>query len=728
MKKKEGRGRPSVESVPKELLDAFLDYPFDNSPFQNEDGHYSEAKLREVVKTISDKIRDYILSNLSNQKTRTFVSQLIQPKFTSEKWKLFIRANNDSQNLFDAKTLKNCLEKKVTSAKTICILKAFIRVQHEEQTRKKYLRRIAGEYFVYMVHNSMPGKFQTSLLKISETGYALYTTQNRFYSIDKELELHPDVIGNSNLLLTLKEPNYLLTLYLYMGNEEEPNFLQAVYMYSNRTFQTIANLAVLERIPPERVKEVLDSFEPNRGKDIIRESDLNKKKVKDDPTITVGQNIQQYLLQKAKPIVPTGYQGLRLFDFSKHVAVYPGPYRQSALQYKKTSWLVDKYYIYFSERFASIDELAIKEKENQIFLKNRFFSTVQKALLEIKKEKASGVLVCTMRCRRDRYGNELIYKGYVLNHEMDDGSSLLLSLYLEPDRDRCLNLLLKIEENALVGCYQISYTSGSLGSGNIIARRCSADSDGKQKTSDEGWAEKQPQTLLPHQLKSQDPEERSIVNLLSQNGRSLMKPPGYGQWKRHKGTKYQGLYYKYSWRADETARISLLCIYSNGYVRHVGLTQRPGQPDVEHHAYGQLEQIEQALNILLVNESGKRAGFFSIRVNEEEPDPKNTCYAGTFAGMFSGEDKMPIAAQFLLDFIGQDKSLDQQLEFLIAGKVKTKNQQKAAEFFKQQSSHSWLEFNSPVFTWNDVTTQTRKRTQQNPKPIKKAKKQPNPTT
>jgi hypothetical protein len=641
------------------LLQVLKSYPFPSgTPFaKNDPNQYSEADLRGVVSVISAKIQDYIVKN---PKDFDF-AELIKSKL-GEEFEQY-QEGGIHRELLDTKTLKRCFISEEASQSTTNILEAFRRVCEKEKQRAEEFKRVTGMYLVFSTHSTRPGRFQTSLMKIGQNDI-VHKYKDSDYEVT-ERKLSAEMISNTTLLLTQMEDKFALLFYLYIGATNHPPFLQAVNLFTNRLGNTVANLALFARVAVETSEEeetFFTEFEPEREideiPDVISQLENHPTYVEQDPDLTVRKNIQYFLLHQARPIATAMHDNLIPFDFSKRVAVKPAPDGQVARFYNKTREYAGDYYIYFNERFKS----ALKEDEGELFKKNASFSTVGRGIFKIEVDDKTGVLKCSMRTRRNVEGAVLKHEGFIFNARLGMAQYLLMTLFSGTESDRCITFLFKIiDDNKMVGGHVIAYSSfGKLGAGAVIMIKKSVITgkpEGVEVDKLQQQEEEEPTAFFPFSSGVKPGLERNIVNLLSSRRRSLVIPPEDYEDLERMGAdnKYEGLYKVYSSGQDGGISIGLLKIYRNGYVCH--------QDAHGERAVGQIEQGQagNVLNIILRNENSGRTGFCCIGVSSEPPKDNITFYRGTFAGVSRKNGDIPIASQFLMEFMGKDKSFQENV-------------------------------------------------------------------
>lgn len=509
-------GRPGGESVPDDLLQIINTYHFPSGYlFKNKDSNeLREGELSEAVSVISSKIRSYLLKHPKS----SVVASLIKPKL-GEAFDSFL-SGSVKLDLLDTKTLKRCLTGHKASESTINVFKSFEIALLREKELNKELLRVTGLYYLFSTHSTQPGRFQISLLKIGEEESFL-----KFVNSENEVEtktLVADIIRSNNVLLTLKEDKFALLFYVYIGPINKPTFLQSVNIYCNNFGNTIANLAVFAKVKPmeEAAEEIfIHEFVPKRGASKLPENLVfanDALLVEQDTKLPVYKNIQHFLQHRSKPISTQVYQSIIPFDFSKSVAIHPGPYGQEARFYNKTRQYVGEYDMFFTERFKSVEEA-----ELGLYKQSKAFSSVGDGVLNIRIDEKTGVLKCSLATRKGSNGETLVHEGFIINTRLGMSPYLLMSLYTGADSERCIILLVKIiDDNKMIGCHLIAYEPlGKLGAGVVMmVKRPEERGEGE---------EAKPKAFLPSDPNLKTPLTRRIVNYLSMRDQNLVIPPEY---------------------------------------------------------------------------------------------------------------------------------------------------------------------------------------------------------
>lgn len=644
MKQEEPKGgRPGAVKVSDELLKRLKFYPFKKGSFiQTAHSMYSEAALKNVVKIISQKIwlyaDKYPISDLDRkgEKNKDIIKSL-RPK---------LKKMGLGAEIINARTLKRCLDIGKASQFTIDALEAFCQIYEEEKRgdneKQKLLNRVAGLYHVMAVHYTRRGKFQRSLVGIDKDGHGFIKFMDRDYIVQKKA-LNMVELGKSNLLLTMENAVFPLIFYLYLGPEKGNNqnypFYQSTFIYSNRAGNTIANLAVFERIHLKEGQEeasFIEGYEPSRQMESIEKEDDHQ--VDSDHSLTVRQSIQYFLLHHARPVATMLYDKILPFNFNKSVPVYPGSGSNPTQFYAETRKFSGDYFIYFNERFSS------KTSGDKLLDKSDFFSTVGKGIVRIWADSITGVFKCEMKTRKNE--NDLIvHKGEVVNDKLGNDNYLILAMYSRPQNQRYISLLFRvINDNILIGGFNIAYSSlGQLGTGIVVMRKVR-----EEKKEETGWDE--PITILPSSYQPGDPFECTVVNLLSRNRVAITAPPSYSKLKPdYQDFRYWGVYYLYSHRIKEGYRKTVVVVAKN---RAVKMKVVEG-----HEDYGEIEHRGNTLNITMRYKEKRGAGFYCIRVDGVAPRENHSCYRGAFAGIYPAGDETPIASQFLMEFKGRGEKV-----------------------------------------------------------------------
>ena len=637
-------GRPAASKVSDKLLNRLKRYPFEKGSFdKTSHSQYSEAALRNVVQTISQKIWLYAIKYPKGEKNErgNTIQDLI------EALRLKLKKMRPKEEIINARTLKRCLDIGKASQFTVDVLNAFCDIFEEKQRegseKQKLLDRVAGLYNVLAVHFTRRGKFQKSLVKIDKDGHGLIKFKDKDYIIQQK-ELNMVELGKNNLLLTMENAVFPLIFYLYLGPEKGSDyshpFYQATFIYSNGAGNTIANMAVFERInlQEKQVDDFIDEYEPERQLESIERE--NDDRVGSDPSLTVRRNIQYFLLHHARPVATMLYDKILPFNFKKSVPIYPGSGSNPTQFYTETRRFDGEYFIYFNERFSS------QFINDKLLDRSDFFSTIGKGVIRIWADPVTGVFKCELRTRKgDKEDDIIIHRGEVMNDQLGNDNYLILSMYTLPKNQRYINLLFRvINDNILIGGFNIAYSSlGQLGTGIVAMRKVREEE--KQKT---GWDK--PVTILPSSYQAENSFEQTVVNLLSRNRIAITAPPSFSKLKpNYQDFRYRGVYYLYSHRIKEGHRKSILVIAKN---RSVKMKVIEG-----HEDYGEVEHRGNALNIIMRYQEKRGSGFYCVRIDGVMPIEDHSCYRGTFAGIRPVGDEVPIASQFLMEFKGRGEKV-----------------------------------------------------------------------
>ncbi len=667
-------------NLPQQLID-FLEgkdnaFPYD---FFANDTYSETKKLKAIIDAIGSTIQNYAADNTEDIRVRT----LIKTKVHRENLQDYLDRKVILQ-LFDTKTLKRCLDGSPASPATIEILEVYKEIiekrEREKEKRRKVFKRISGIYHQFVTHSSRKDRFQESIYRIEEDGSCVTKYVNSDYEIKTET-LIPELVGDSGLLLKLKRKRHLAIFYLYIGGDITPNYnyIQGVFIYSNtRETGNMANLAVFKKIRVEvkektdkgkkrervdidkeikqKEEDIFKTFVPFREREDIltpmeyektgKEGKYKKEYVDYEHKLEIRQNIQYFLSHHCPPIKTFLYEGIKTFDFSKSLAISPGPYGKKALHYNKIKKLEGDYYFYFNERYPSVKKGNLNDKnlskdENPMILpeKTKYFSSVGKSILKIKTDKITGALKGKLCVRKNEEGHVLKYEGFILNNQLHDSSYVMMLLYLIEENKRkidephrCIYLLLNfIDDNKLLGNYSVSYTPPKeLGTGIGLAI----------KTAELKNAE--PDVISSHNRSFQlgsDSLEDNIVNFFSNTRKSLIFTPSFKDIKDSRDIVNQGIYKLYSQRKSGGIRMGFLVIFPNGYVMHID--------SYKSRSFGDAQRVGNVLNIILENEKNQRTGFFCFRVDNTSSE-KGIVYRGTFSGTVKRGDEDAIASRVVI--------------------------------------------------------------------------------
>lgn len=633
-----------------ELLKKLKKHPFPNSPFSKGKENHGEKELIPVIRVITDTIFNYLVQQPD---ASLEIKHLIESKLPDYD----LKPGQYHEDILTPRTLQRFVSEKErlnydTSSVTLNVIKAFIIITDRQHAHYKEIARrlskVAALYYEFVTHNMSEGKFQQSMLKINASGHSI----TRYMNVDNQIveeELETELIGKKGLLLSHKESGR--NFYLYIGTENQPAFLQGVYIYANQLDNTVANLAVFQRIvPPETLsdEEAIQEWENSQLADFTPQRELDEltmelneafeQPVESDKSITIKQNIQYFLSQKAPTMATHLYNDGHPFDFSKSVALYPGSHARAACYYRNTKRLTGDYAIYFNERFPSV-------KDNSLPKKTDFHSTIGQGILSIEIHHITGVLQCKLRIPKNAR-DEIIYEGEIINNRLKTDTYLIISFYSQQDT-RYMNLLFTVvDDDKLIGCFNITYSaSGQLGAGAAIAVRQSVIQN-KQSPKDK------PHAIPPFAEMSPDKLEQKIRNFLAKTNQSLVIPPDYPSLKNHSRLIYAGTYRMFYHSSQGLLRASLLILFETGYALRVD--------SWNNRAFGEAQQTGNALNITLKNEEPPRTAFCCIRVGDVLPH-EGTTYAGMYSRISRGGDQLPIASLFLLEYLGAAQIPDKEL-------------------------------------------------------------------
>ena len=667
-----------------------------------------ESEYQQLVKVISEKIHRYLKANPEDFDIREWLNV----KWDNDEIDKMIEAENVT-DLLSAKTLQRCFDDKKASRSSVGLLNAYFYIVEKEQHRQKevtqHLSRISGLYYAYAPHSSTPGKLQESICWIMEDGRAAIRYVDINYELSEKYYI-VELIGTTGLLLSAKEEDNILQFYLYIGAIHQPPFLQSVLMYSNRDGNTVANLAVFQRINIEdsegneirnaeerikRINQIYKDFEPTRERDTLRKHEYLKAKVQHAFDLTVGQNIQYFLQGHIRPLASLQDRKVP-FDFATHAAPYPGSNAGTALFYTHYRKFCGKYFLYFNEGFPSIE---IKEKNGE-------FSSVGQGVMDIDVDKITGEITAGLSIQR-KENDRLLYQGRVINDELSNNSYLILSFYNEPHRDRYINFLFNIiDDYKLIGAHNTAYSPpGKIGSGIVVALRTTyvRAHYAKNDISPKEETAPKPTAHDPRFLGREDTLEKKVQNYLSFNTRSLVRIPDYATLDQYRDTIYQGIYRLYYPRLQGGIKVSALKIYPNGAVNYLD--------SVGNKAFGRIEQPNpNMLTFTLQNQSRKQLGYSCIRVDNIPPDNKQdgqtrVFYSGTFTGFTRSDNQAPLAARFLMEFCQKetaDSQFFQELPYIVnpGDKMPSDIEPGMKRYLDQE--RSLLYHARPVFRLSDI--------------------------
>lgn len=653
MAAKDTVGRPSATKLADHLLNLLQEYLFSVKERKSLPKKVPETNCQVLSQLISRKLRDHVNSQAPKQDIITLLKTKLK-KSEIEDFKL----DQYPKELLSAKTLKRSYESGTGTKATADILQAFY-LTHEEEDKyqkrfKQEIKRVAGLYYEYNIHNTNAGTFQESLIDIDENGKSCTRFTNSSRNI-VTLALKTQLIGTTGLLLSHEDRDYVLIFYLYIGKLDSPRFLQGIQLYSNREGNTVANLAVLQRIITSDKRDLtkaerqdfITDYGPTRERKTLDLSNPHlMEKVKMAPELSIGQNIQRFLYHKVSPISTELFEGSP-FDFAERAAILPAYPFGAAPYYDMQQEFAGEYDLYFNERYP-----ATRTKDGKS-PRNPFFSSVGIAKLSIEVDDVHGQLNCQLEMRKNANSEKLlIYRGKVVNQTLRESSLLLLSLYLEPAHHRYLQLVFSIIDNQkLVGCFTTAYTlPNRLGCGVVVATRQAP------KENPAVGKENKPIAVVASEYQAKGWEEQEIVNYLSRNRQSLVLAPDKTILRAFSDTQYQGIYRMYfPSTKDEPSSITTLIIYRNGQVE----VRSPSQERT--YAIGECLENNSMLNITLRYEQGKHMGFCCIRMDKPPRDKELAIYDGSFAGYSLIDGTLvPIARPFKLEFIqiGPDPSAD----------------------------------------------------------------------
>lgn len=652
----------------------------------------AEPKCQTFIHLMHQRFRQYLADQPKGE-----ILKLLKPRLPEQEIKQFVH-NEYASELVSAKTLKRFYDNGHSSQATLDILQAFylIHQANEEEAKRTYreISRVEGLYREFGMPSSNPGTFNESLVLIEANGKALTKFKNASGKEDIKY-FKTRLIGTTGLLLSHEENDYVLIFYVYIGEVDKPDFLQAVHLYSSPTGNTVANLAIFQRIrgeegrelTSEEQKEELQAFTPNRELEKFTPIEALHKMVASFPDINIGQNIQRFLYNRVSSISSL-LDGKKPFNFGEKLAILPACNGNRAEFYEVQQGLTGRYHLYFNERFPSTD----KQNESS---RNDFFSSVGIAILDIKIDDITGQLVCQLTLKMNRSIEPfLTYKGKVVNDTLKDPSLLILSLYLSPSKHRYLHFLFNIvDDQKLIGCFNIAYKAqAELGAGIAIAvKQKMQDRQAEAKAEDASF------------FKGKNKLEDKIVHFLSRRNHSLLTTSGYSSLENYQTIRYWGIYRMYFLTGRESPKISMniLNIRPNGQV-----TLNNANNDIIR---GQAEVSNATtLTLTLRDHENTRTGFCCIRVDNISPRRKKAAYyVGSYAGFSRSGDHTPVASQFFLEYVqesGEDSPenwdvLNKQLDEEKKNRTFEPPQKIRDIILKQKPTYR---FERPVFQLDDL--------------------------
>lgn len=591
------------------------------NPLDNYRKLSKESEFQEMVDEISDMVFQFI-----KRKQDESIFSLIQAKAKGQDNRILSLQEYANRNkpveLVSAKTLRASLRSGEASDPVIKVLEAFVKVVRIEEEDKIHLKRVAGAYNLFNLHHTVKGKFQVSNLILDPYGESRLSYFSRRNEPD-ENRVILEVIGSDKLIISFRRDNCVLMFYAYIGAGNNPELLQPVFFYNNGKGYTIASLAVLEKVPESEL------LTPARELDAIP-----------------NQKIARFLKHKASMLTAYSPFGNDMRFKIEDLEVTPGPFKEDAKFYGQSKAFTGLFHIYFNERYPSLPE----------YIRNDFFSTVGKGVLWIYEDE-NGVLSCRMKTRRNTKGRILEHWGLVMNHTLNNSSYFIISLFLEPDNDKYINLILfKLGEDLLLGSHNIMYSPpGKLGAGAIVMERIE-EVDGRtiQKPAEEDYDAVQPKAIYP--CPKLNTREDWIVNYLADRQRALVSPvTEFEKLREYQNLPHEGLYKMYSY-GKGGIRIGILRIHKSGFAEHVSVG---GTKEERVYAYGRADLLRQILSITLKNKDNYRTGFCVFKTeNDVPPVEGETIYIGTFCGVTRRNGEFPLASKLILEFISKDGKAD----------------------------------------------------------------------
>lgn len=663
----------------EEIIEKIRSYPFPNSPFKA-NKVTSETELREVARYISVNLVRFLDKSDSNNVTEEIV-RLLHRK-TKKTDKKAIVEDYLYRDLIDAKTLKRGFRNQSFSETSNDIFRAFLTLQARNASIMADLQRIAGYYYVFSTNNTEEESFQISMLHIDGQGKGTIKYQNRNYETVEKI-IKTELIGARKILIQVKDIDNLIIFYVYIGaNPSKPYpYLQAVYLNANRSNKTMANIAVFKKVE-EGFEEIYKHFSPQREVSEISIGIDREELVEEDNNLGVKENIQYYLLNLCKPIIPISNKSTVPFNFKSKVARYPSINQRTAKYYKKALEYVGNYFIYFSENYAS----TLPEVDKTYVKKNPYFNSVSRGILKITKDETSGLLACKFESKKKTNSNiTLSYSGHVINHTLNSGDHLILALYNNEEQDKYINLILNaVDESRFIGNFSVIYSSlpKTLGSGTVVVVKQERILR-KFPTDERNRIGKfRPTSFFASDFHSPSELEQRIINRLSLRENNVSIPPTYSAIKEYPLTHhYEGLFLMYNYNAkNQHLRVSILRIYRNGLAVHISPKFHGEEFAI---AYGNAIYHNNTISLLLHNIIRNRRGFCSIDAgdNVELNDGKNapdtqTIFYGTFAGVSHRPPNSVTSSKIFLKFItanGEIDDLKNEIRFIQKKDLFSKN-------------------------------------------------------
>lgn len=616
----------------KEILDLVLGYFYENSPIER-------SEERDELKTLTPKYFGDVLNQMwekislyLHKKQDEVVFQLVSRSVNCSSLQSFLEEDHYELQI-NPKTLKNSLLREAGTERIHDFFRAFRIVVEAEEEESQSLKRVKGYFNVYNLHNTNKGKFQVSNLSISLSEHESYLTyfSRRYKKETKRVEL--EVIGNDKLLVTLREDNCFLAFYAFIGAMTQPKIIQAVFIYNNGLGQTIGSLAVFEKVESDR-----QLVEPKREMDDLTWIPIES--VSDERR----RVIQYFLLNQSRILKPRFFSENQSIKFNiEDLRTHPGPHGNEAHYYDDAKEYIGKYYIFFNERYPSVD---IGDKRL-----NDFYSTVGRGVFEIYVDPKNGRFCCKMKTKKNKYNDVIEHDGHIVNDTLKSPSYLIISMYEKHYRHRYINIILmKTGGDILLGSHNIMYSRvGKLGVGSVVVVKAKDDFD---------FDDHSPKSLYPCPPNNK-PLHDIIVNYLSRNSNALLSPVTDTSilFKEFADLTHSGVYRMYSHRRNGV-RIGILEINKTGFVTHIGISGGK-----KTKAYGSVSQIRSVLNILLKNIENERTGFCSVKVSEVAPfresgadrmgKERNTIYVGTFCGVTRRDGEFPLASKIVLEYMGE---------------------------------------------------------------------------
>lgn len=613
------------------------------------EGAIRESVLREVIQVLTDRLSRY-LSEYADKETLDWVRHKMEPGQKVEPGHKVVF----NGALLDAKTLKNVLLEQKASSTTINILRAFQRAEEYFRKQESVVDRIAGLYNQINVHTHKHEHLQVSQIRIDGENSYIYYKSRRY--TDERHPLRVEMIGANRVLMTMRWGDCVMCFYAMIGSSAgKLKFFEAVFIYNNDKGDTIAGRTIFEKVDEEKFKprDVGRHFNDLPSLEAVEGASAGQTAASAQP---YEELMVRYLRHKSDFIIPQ-LHGQRPFDFSlaNPAEFKPGPYKTTAVHYESAHRQIRGFYdVYFTERFPSVTDFERKH-----------FSTVGKGLLLIyADENRGGVLCCQFKIQKNDTDAVLEYKGYVINQELTSSSYIIMSLYLDPEKNRQLGFALNImNDKVFIGAHHSMYSAiAKIGAGVLIVVRKEPD---REKSDEERYKNCKPKVINPYEYdwKKEEPsrldapKESQIVQLLSRRERALVSAPSMEQLMDIRLSIHAGAYKVYAY-GKGGVNVSFINMYPNGFAEHFGFSD--GRDTA---ALGKFKIERTIINMEFQDKENDRTGYFVIKVSEIKPEADKTWYVGTFNGVTRNNGELPLASRVFLQYMGLDvyKPMDKNI-------------------------------------------------------------------